>query len=219
MIRFFQRYVPVLTVIASLSVGLAGQNAMARPAPSVSNSDWQEGVVILVNDEVLTGEVYFNAHYQLVLLRTGEGQPVTALTAQQVQRFFYYDSQDNIIHRFVAIEQHPQPAYVVQSFYEVVAEGSVRYLRQPNRCAVRPPHGSSPHTVAFNYFVYYQGKIIRAHAFQKELLPVLAQQHPPLIDYQKSLQLKPYLVGDQILLVNYFNQQTTEPLADLARSE
>ncbi len=219
MIRFLQSNILILTVIAALVGGLAIQDAMARPFPAESNADWREGVVILTNDEVLTGEVYYHALYQLVLLRAHEGQPVTTLTARQVQRFFYYDSRDNIIHRFVAIEQQPQRAYVVRSFYELVAEGPVSYLRQPNRCAARPPHGSSPHTVSFNYFAYYQGKVIRAHAFERELLPALAQQHPRLIDYLKAQQLKPYEVGDQILLVKYFNQQLTQPLANLGRPE
>lgn len=218
MIRSLQSNILMLTVIATFTGGLAIHNAMARPFPAESNADWQEGVVILVNDGVLTGEVYYNAFYQLVLLRAHEGQPVTTLTARQVQRFFYYDSRDSIVHRFVAIEQ-PQHTYVVRSFYELVAEGPVSYLRQPNRCAARPPQGSSPHTVSFNYFAYYQGKVIRAHAFERELLPALAQQHPRLIDYLKAQQLKPYEVGDQILLVKYFNQQLTQPLANLVRPE
>jgi hypothetical protein len=206
------------------SLGLIGISAwltiLAMPSVDASSlpinkADWYDGVVVLVDDKVLSGEIHYNASHQLVLLRSDDGQTITTLTSRQVQRFFYYNPQDNIIHRFLAIEQLPHPTYAVRSFYEVVAEGPVLYLRQPNQCSAHPPPGSSPHVVAFRYFAYYRGKIVRARAFQKELLPALAQESPALIEYIKSQQLKPYHVGDQIVLVNYFNRQFSEPLAAL----
>ena len=104
----------------------------------------------------------------------------------------------------------------VRSFYEIVIEGPVSYLRQPNRCSAQPPHGSSLHTVAYHYFAYYQGKMVRAHAFDKKMLPALMKQNAALIDYIRSHRLQPYHVGDQIRLVDYFNQHFSEPLAELA---
>lgn len=169
----------------------------------------------MVGDKVLNGEVHYNSLYQLLLLRSGEGQPITTFTARQVQRFFYYNPQDNIIHRFLTLEQYPHPTYAIRSFYEIVAEGSALYLRQPNQCSARPPHGSNPHTVAFHYFAYYQGRLVRAHAFEKNLLPALMQEKPALEAYLKAQHLQPYHIGDQILLVNYFNRQLPEPLAAL----
>ena len=204
----------VLVIIGAWLVTSMMSSVTASPLP-INKADWNDGVVVLVDDNVLSGEIHYNPLHQLVLLRSDDGQTVTTLTTRQVQRFFYYNPQDNIIHRFLAIEQHPHPAYAVRSFYEVVAEGPVLYLRQPKQCSAHPPLGSNPHVVAFRYFAYYRGKMVRAHAFQRELLPALAQKNPKLITYMKSHQLKPYHVGDQIMLVNYFNRQSLEPLAEL----
>ena len=205
----------VLAIVSAWWVTLATPSAAASPLP-INQADWNDGVVVLVDNKVLSGEIHYNASHQLVLLRSDDGQTITTLTSRQVQRFFYYNPQDNIIHRFLAIEQHPYPTYTVRSFYEVVTEGPVLYLRQPNQCSVHPPPSSSPHVVAFRYFAYYRGKMVRAHAFQKELLPALVRENPALVDYMKSQQLKPYHVGDQIVLINYFNQQVSEPLAALS---
>ncbi len=210
----FQRRISRLAIVGALLVALPVLNAKASPLPT-NEGGWNDGVVVLVGDSVLSGEIHYNSLHQLVLLRSADGQKITTLTTRQVQRFFYYNPQDNIIHCFLAIEQHPHHAYVVRSFYEVVAEGPVLYLRQPNQCSAHPPQGSNPHVVAFRYFAYYRGKIVRAHAFRKELLPILVQENPELTDYMKSQQLKPYHVGDQIMLVNHFNQQFSEPLAEL----
>ena len=208
----FQRRFSRLTIVGALLVASPVLNAKASFLP-INEGDWNDGVVVLIGDSVLSGEIHYNSLHQLVLLRSADGQKITTLTTRQVQRFFYYNPQDNIIHRFLAIEQHPHHAYVARSFYEVVTEGPVLYLRQPNQCSAHPPPGSNPHVVAFRYFAYYRGKMVRAHAFRKELLPTLVQESPGLINYMKSQQLKPYHVGDQIVLINYFNQQISEPLA------
>lgn len=204
-----------LATICTLFVGSITPSGAASFSLPISNAEWNEGVIILVGDEVLSGEVHYNSLHQLVLLRSAKGQPITTFTARQVRRFFYYNPQDNIIHRFLAIEQHPNPAYAAHHFYEVVAEGPALYLRQPNRCLARPPANSNSHTVAFHYFAYYQGKLVRAHAFEKELLPTLTQENAALVDYIKLQHLQPYHIGDQILLVNYFNRYRPEPLANI----
>ena len=133
----------VLTTIGACLVVLTIPNVVASPLP-INQADWNDGVVVLVDNKVLSGEIHYNASHQLVLLRSDDGQTITTLTSRQVQRFFYYNPQDNIIHRFLAIEQRPRLAYAVRSFYEVVAEGPVLYLRQPNQCSVHTTTRQQP---------------------------------------------------------------------------
>ena len=201
--------------LAIISASLIGLVIPSTAGSSIDETAWNQGVVVLVDDEVLSGEIYYNPLHQLVLLRSGDGQPIATLTTRQVQRFFYYSPQDNIIHRFLTIERRLRSSYVVRSFYEVVTEGPVLYLRQSNHCTARPPRESSPHTVAFHYYAYYRGKLVRARAFEKDLLPTLLHESPALVDYMKSQRLHPYHVGDQILLVSYFNRHLAQPFADL----
>ena len=185
----------------------------------LAHADWKEGVVILTNQEVLRGEVYYDYTHDLVLLRAGDRQPVTTLTARQVQSLRYYDPQDDIIHDFVVIDQHPRLPYSVRTFYEVVTTGEVLYLRKRNRCPLRPPAHENIHTVAYNYFAYHAGTLVRAHHFDKELLPRLTQDDPSLARYIDDNRLRAYDVGDQIRVIEYFNRPRSQPIAHLVSSE
>ena len=131
-------------------------------------------------------------------------------------RFGYYDPHINIIHDFLVLAHHPASSYPVPTFYEVVTTGTVLYLRQQNRCPLSPPQHVSPHKVAYQYFAYHNGQLIRAHRFEKDLLATLVQEDPTLANYTKTHRLRAYDVGDQIELVKYFNRRTAIPVAELS---
>lgn len=202
--------------IALSLIGFFGFLTATHAASRLTNIDWKEGVIILNNEEVLNGKVFYDHRYDLVLLRSDDDQPVKTYSAHQVQSFRYYDPQDNIIHDFITLAHHPRSSYPVPNFYEVVTSGKVLYLRQQNHCPLSPPRGVSPHKVAYHYFAYYEGQLVRAHRFEKDLLPTLAQEDATVGHYLKEHRLRPYEVGDQILLVKYFNQRTATPVAELA---
>lgn len=197
-------------------IGFFGFLTAIQAAPHRMPVDWKEGVIILNNEEVLNGEVYYDHWYDLVLLRDDPNQPVQTFTARQVQSFRYYDPQDNIIHDFLVLAHHPASSYPVPNFYEVVTTGTVLYLRQHNRCPLSPPRDVNPHKVAYHYFAYHHGQLVRAQRFTRDLLPTLVQEDPALADYAKVHHLRTYDVGDQILLVEHFNRRTATPLAELA---
>lgn len=201
---------------------LCGAASVASPAEAASTdpmatADWKQGIVVLDTKEVLSGEVHYDSRHDLVLLRSDTDRRVSVYTVHQVQSFRYYDPQENIIHRFLAVDDS-RTSYSVRNFYEVVSEGDVLYLRRRNRCALDPPPGSSVHTVAYNYFAYYRGLLVRSQQFERVLLPVLAEAHPSLLPHIKEHRLKPYQVGDQIVLINYFNSRSPVSVANVSLS-
>ena len=199
--------------LALILLSLPGFSMTAPTTPRLTNDDWKNGVVVLEDERVLNGKVYYDYLHDLVLLRPANKQSMMTFTARQVQSFRYYDPQENIIHDFLALDHHPRLPYPVRSFYEVVTTGEVLYLRRHNRCPVAPPRDVSPHKVAFTYFAYYQGQLVRARQFERNLLPMLLEKDPTLSRYAKEHRLRPYDVGDQILLVDYFNQPQPKPVA------
>lgn len=205
--------------IAVISAFWLTLSAAFAATPQLTTTDWKEGVVILTNQEVRRGKLHYDHLHDLVLLRLEGQQTVIALTARQVHSLRYYDPQDNIIHDFLVIDQHPRLPYSVRTFYEVVTTGEVLYLRKRNRCPLRPPTRENAHTVAYDYFAYHQGRLVRAHHFGKELLPQLTQDDPSLVRYIDDNHLRAYDIGDQIRLIEYFNQQQPQPIAHLAPSE
>ena len=201
-------------------LALAGVLSFAVPSATQANriaeADWNEGMVILSNDEVQKGELYYDHANGVVLLRSGAHQRVKTLTVRQVRSFRYYNAQDNLVHHFLAIDHRTRSSYPIRGFYEIVSKGDVLYLRQRNGCRWAPPHHVSPHVVAYDYFAYYQGQLVRSHRFEQELLPVLAEADPTLLRYMKESRLRPYEVEDQILLVAHVNRGLPSPLADVS---
>ena len=202
-----------ISTIACLMVGILSTPVFATPH-RIHETEWKPGVIILSSAEVLNGDVYYNHLHDLLLLRSGDHKYIKTFTVNQVRSFQYYDQQDNIIHHFLALSRRSS-SYMTQSFYEVVTEGEVLYLRQRNRCPLDPPPNVNSHAVAYHYFAYYRGRLVRAHRFKQELLPTLVAEDPTLSDYIKEHQLKPYHVGDQILLIDHFNHQSAPPIANL----
>ena len=193
-------------------------NPLLADAHRIRETDWKDGVIILSSQEVLSGQLFHDHIHSLVLLRSDSNDLVKTFTVHQVQSFRYYDPQDNIIHDFLSLAYQSPSSYPMRGFYEVVSEGDVLYVRQHNHCPLEPPREVNAHTIAYNYFAFYRGKLVRAHQFEKGLLPALIQEDPTLAGYMKEQHLKPYDVGDQILLINYFNHVPSVPLADLAPS-
>ena len=206
---FFRRASGVITVL--LLTLLFSTDTLA--SPRLSDAQWHEGVIILRNQKVYRGQLHYDRRHDLVLLREGEESSIATLAAQQVASFFYYDSQDNIIHRFRVINQRPYHSYPISTFYEIVADGALQYLRRPVRCPAQPPRSANEHTVAYAYFAYYRSTLVRSHHFERKLLPALVREHPTLADYVRSHKLRPYDVGDQVRLTTYFNQSLPSPLA------
>lgn len=203
------------TGISLFLIGFLGFVTMTSATPLRTDVAWKKGVIIRNDQGVLNGEVYYDHRYDLVLLREEDGQSVRTFTARQVHSFRYYDSQDNIIHDFLVLAHHPVSPYSVPTFYEVVTAGKVLYLRRHNRCPTTPPPGVSPHTVAYDYFAYYHGQLVRSYRFEKELFSALTVESPALLTYSRKHRLRPYDIGDQILLVTYFNRHGTTPVAEL----
>ena len=190
--------------------------SLSAEAGRIADADWNQGVVVLSNDEVLSGEVYHDHKNDLLLLRSGARQPIRTFTVHQLQSFRYYDPRDNLIRHFLTVAlRGARTSYPVRRFYEVVSKGDVMYLRRHNGCALAPPSDLSHHTVAYDYFAYYQGQLIRSHRFEKDLLPVLANTDPTLLSYMKEKQLRPYEIADQIALITRFNRWRSGPVAKM----
>ena len=214
---FTQRFFLIACFLGSmLSLAILPEGANAS---QITEADWQEGVVVLNDNTVLNGEVHYDYRHDLVLLRPDVNQSVKVFTVHQIQSFRYYDLQDNIIHNFLVVDHSSRSSYSVRSIYEVVSEGEVLYLRRHNHCPLAPPQGTSVHTVAYDYFAYYQGVLVRSHQFEKSLLPALTEADPTLLHYIKEKHLKPYSVGGQVVLVEYFNRQLPTPVASLSSSQ
>ena len=82
-------------LFASVQVMIIVSSVVAQPI------EWHKGAVILSNKEVLTGSIYHPKGFDVIFLRSDDGNIV--LNAGRIQLFRYYDSSANINRKFVSI--------------------------------------------------------------------------------------------------------------------
>lgn len=173
---------------------------------------WQEGIIILNNEQVINGEISYDYFYDVVLHRA-DGL-ISTYTPQQFISFMYYDEKEDLYHNFVSLDNELNPKYQQKAIYEVVLEGKVNYVRKRNKYPTYEPKKGylanknrrlNQHKVAYEYFVQYGDRLIKSRRFKQEVLPLMLDQEQSLAFYMKENNLKSYQVGDQIELVRYFN--------------
>lgn len=85
------------------------------------------------------------------------------------------------------------------------------------RFALKAQDQVSPHILCYNYYVYLNDEIIRASHFKKEVLPQLVDQDIAVRHHIKENKLKTYDIRDQILLIQYINEQLmSQPHSNLS---
>ena len=83
-------------LFTSVQVLIIASSVIAQPM------EWHKGAVILSNKEVLTGSIYHPKGFDLIFLRTDEGNQV--LNTAKAEFFRYYDSAANINRKFIRIK-------------------------------------------------------------------------------------------------------------------
>jgi hypothetical protein len=176
------------------------------------STDWYPGVIILDNNEVMKGDISYDYSHDIVMCKNDD--IIKTFTPHQVTAFKYFEKEENLFHHYVTLINEINPKYQQKAFYEVVLEGDINYVRKRNKypaynakegyLANRNPH-LNQHKVCYEYFVQYEDELIKARRFKREVLPIMQNKERSLQTYMKEHQLRPYDIGDQIELVEYYN--------------
>lgn len=176
------------------------------------NTEWYSGIVILNNNDIVKGDLSYNFSHDLVMCR--EGETIKTFTPHQVNSFKYFNEETEVFHEFITLSNDIHPKFQQKAFYEVVLEGDINYVRKRNRFpAYNAKEGylSTPnarlneHKVCYEYFVQYDNALIKSRRFKQEVLPMMKSKEQSIQAFMKEKQLKPYNIGDQIELVEYYN--------------
>nr|WKN39793.1 hypothetical protein K4G66_13945 [Tunicatimonas sp. TK19036] len=195
-----------------------------------TQTPWSSGIIITHDHQLLKGEIRYDYAHDLVMFRETEEAALQTLTTHQVSSFRYYDPEENVMHYFKTYAYQPTAYVTIPSFFEIVVEGEVAYLRKHNpypyyaptesrRFAVKERDQVSPHILCYDYYVYLNNEIIRASRFNKEVLPLLEDQNIAIRHHIKENKLRTYDIRDQIQLIQYTNEQLgSHPHTNLSAS-
>lgn len=176
--------------------------------------DWNPGILVTENEEIINGEISFHFEQNLVCVR--KNGRIKTYTPHKTRFFRYYDQSENMHHRFMAFDLSRQKnrKYHMQ-FFEIVFKGSAVVLRKPiddnsGGFLVDIPFSirSQPSRGAknYDYYVHIGGNIFNFKNFKKSILPLLNESHKKEIDeFIEEKNLNYQHIGDQFLIVDYFN--------------
>lgn len=168
-------------------------------------SDWKEGVIVLNNNQVLNGSLFF-AGFETVLFRTHKSELVSVFRAHNLQQIRFYDSSINVNRRFIianGTEDHYQPS----KLFEVVLDGGISVIRR------LPLESKSmmkqTHALAYDYFIKVDLDIVPLSKFRDRYYPSLLKNCFGLSAFVAAQKLNPYIQGDAIQIIKFCNTQNT----------
>lgn len=168
-------------------------NLLASPSPI-----WYDGVVVLNDQQILTGQVAIHNRQNLILFKVGE--KVTVYPAHKIQNVFYYDQNADINRKFVSIANHNR-GFAEYQLFEIVLRGPVTVLRKGKL------HLNAEDHEDFNYFTLYRDEVLPIKQFRKKIYPHLSDCDPfKFSAYEAKERLNPNSTKDAISLIKFYNQ-------------
>ena len=175
---------------------------------------WQEGVVLLLSDEVVTGEFSLNLRHQLVIRKKNHGTEV--IPVHRIRSFRLYDEERNILRKFKVLEEKKGYRGLSKRIFEVVIDGEVAVIRKRSRDLV--PHMGQKYAgnaaidlneEAFNYdyFILYQDDIIPLLKFRRKVMLQLSPEERMMVEqFMKTNKLFSSNAADVIVILKFYNQ-------------
>ena len=181
---------------------------------------WHPGIVILNNDQIIKGDLSYDYANDLIMCQ--QDGKIKTFGPHQAASFRYYEEEKNLFHRFKVYKLAQNSFYSQKAFFEIVLDGKVDFIRKRNRYDVQQSRegylahrSTNVHEVAYQYYVLVNDRLVKARKFKKEVLPQLLLNEQSLESYMKEQKLRSYDIGDQIVLLNYYNERSerTKPTA------
>ena len=186
---------------------------------------WQEGVVLLLSDEVVTGQFSLNLRHQLVIRKKDKGTEV--IPVHRIRSFRLYDKEKNILRKFKVLDEGQNSRGSLKRIFEVVINGEVQVIRKRSMGLVthvgQKYAGNSAidlNEEAFNYvyFILYKDNIIPLLKFRRKVMSQLAfEERTSLKQFMKANKLSGSNAADIIVTLKFYNQwlQTGHPLVTM----
>jgi hypothetical protein len=161
--------------------------------------EWFEGVVVLRDQRVLTGEIFVNQQYDLVIFRNADS--LCVFPAVKIQSFSFYNPQDNINHRFTSVQQNVN-SFTAYHLYEIVLNGEIAVYRR----LAGPFSDSEEHKTGYRYFIFLNDEYIALSKFRSKIFPHMLKVQDNLKEYVRTSHLDPNNKGHAILIIDHFNK-------------
>jgi hypothetical protein len=162
---------------------------------------WYTGSVQLTSSKVVHGKISIKPDHNVVLFKIGDENMV--FPAHKVMSVRIYDEEELTVRNFVTLHLELGPQSVYQ-FYEVLVEGQVSILRRQQVGW----HAIQIEITDYDYFVWYDGKLMELFKFKKKVYPQLVSQSDGTIkSFVRANHLTLSRLEHLMKIAAYYNKQ------------
>lgn len=178
---------PVLFLLVAIHFLAQGQ----------STQEWQQGVVVLSNNLVLTGDLLVHLDFNTVVVNNSNDRLV--LPSSTIKSFRYYDKANNINRQFLTLDDLQEGR---ATFYELVVQGEYKIVRKQKRFHSVFPDDKEDYL----YFTFNDGMLTPIRNFRKKVFPQLLKESPDLNKWVHANRLDLNSSETALLVVMEYNR-------------
>lgn len=174
-----------------------------------NNEVWNKGYLVLENNEIIKGSIFFNAEKDLVEIKTNHR--IKTFSPYSVQYFKFFDPQLEMNRVFATFEDNDSRRRKnVRSFFEVLINGELAVLRKEGS-SFTPVHQYSYSSIEFipdmdfSYFISHPEGVRKMINFNKDVLPLMADKNVEIMEYIREHGLDSNDFVHQILIIDFYN--------------
>ncbi|MCF6360959.1 MAG: hypothetical protein L3J29_09390 [Cyclobacteriaceae bacterium] len=172
--------------------------AISADAQEFSSDLWHQGMVVLVNEDTITGKIKYNLAQDLIQVEAHK--KAYAFSGKRVFYFQIFDETVDAYREFYVLPYALVNQYESPVFFEVLVEGKLTLLCREaivtktvsdNLSPYGPPMSYSRNVVVYTYyFLNSKGKITKYSLKKKDLLRVLSNRADKIEEYMRVNNLK-----------------------------
>lgn len=184
---------------------------------------WNDGVVVLKDNTVLTGELLMDSDLNLLQVKH-EGK-VQTFAAYKVELFYFYDQDLAVLRKHISLPYSINGNIFKNVFYEEIIKGEISLLRKESfntseTTLEENVYTSQGHMIdnnrfqeilSYDYFYSLDNEIVHSKKFEKDLFPLLEVNfnNEGLKNHISQNNLRTYKLYDQIQIIKYLNESFT----------
>ena len=164
--------------------------------------EWHAGVLVLRNEKIMSGEVALQGNHDLVLFRKGD--TVSVYPAHKIKSVFFYDTRQNVNHRFVSVKEE-RITHPVYRLYEIVLQGELGVWRKQTSSV------ANSDKFDFDYFIRYNDHLLPLQQFRHKVYhELLKNSREALLTFVGRENLDPGQPAHAIRIIEFYNRQVKE---------
>ncbi len=190
-----------------LAISSIGANSQDFPSEL-----WHKGMVVLVSEDTLVGNVKYNLDQELIQVESG--QKTYTFSGKKVFYFQIFDETVDAYREFYTLPYALLNQYETPVFFEVLVEGKLTLLCRES-IVTRTVNDTNPYGAMMSYsrnvlvYTYYflddKGRITKYSLKKRDLLKVLAKRASKIEEYMRLNRLKPDKRYDLSRIISFYN--------------